>query len=139
MGDRCHLELWVRVEDVEKFTDIVYGVDVAPDNKTDQYAYFTDDQANMGLIPECLAAAKQGLRFFGRHTGGESYGWYAFYSEDGWLQDFQTGYDFEGVVINPSVDGDVSADEFPEELKRYRIWSKMYEKYVEDVTWPVMT
>lgn len=140
MGDRCSFEVWVKREDAEKFAEVVYGVDVVSVEKSETYKYFSDDQANFGLAFECIAAAKAGLQFFGRHSNGGGYGWYAFYTEGLELKDFETGYDFSGVVIQPmNEDGDLEMKSLLETMKHYRTWMRLFRSAEENQKWPVMT
>lgn len=137
MGDRCWFEVWVKNEDVEKFTTLVFGAALKPMATTEHYAYFQDDQAHMGRVDECMDAAAEGLNFFGRHGNGANYGWYAFYTAENELHDYETGHDFIGVVIQPlNMSGDVEVSNLLKKMSHYRVWNKLYENFVENEKWP---
>ena len=102
MGDRCHLEMTLRREDLPRFAPCV---NASPDEKwwDDEDELDNKDlitvrvyEANYAWLDEREAAAEAGIAFFGTHGEGGEYAGCAFASLDG--EQIEVYTDRDGLI-----------------------------------------
>ena len=103
MGDRCHLRITLRREDLKRFAPFL---DKEPDQEWGDYSQAGEAdivtvevfEANYALYDERHAAAQAGIPFLGQHGEGGEYGPYAFASLDGEMLEAPLSRDGELIL-----------------------------------------
>lgn len=88
MGDRCYLEMTIRIEDLPKWRELLNDRFCAEEEKyaRENHEFFIEmeeSEASYSWWDERQSAAKAGCVFYGRHTEGGEYGGGKFVGVDG--------------------------------------------------------
>lgn len=99
MGDRCHMNVWVRKENYVDFCEQVLGEYVNPATETRSWACVEVEEINWGAYEERCQSAKNGLIFFGTCSPGTEYDAEVFYSDGKKLHSQSTGVLGSGYIV----------------------------------------
>ena len=126
MGDRCHMQAWIRKENYGHFCEQVFGEHVNPVRETRSWACVEVGEVNWGAWEERVIAAKNGLIFFGTCSPGDEYDAEVFYSDGKKLHSQSTGILGEGYIV-PMKNGKVKRGATAAINKFDKAWVELHE------------
>jgi len=123
MGDRCYLEVWCRLEALERMAELLGG-----GGEDDKVVVM---EANYGLTSERADLARVGCVFEGRHGEGGGYGSYVFAAINGEMAEIQCNW--EGLPIVEYPPGGFIDQHERQRGDRYWMFHRMVREFIESV------
>lgn len=100
MGDRCHMTVTVRTDDMPTFEKILHRQWADDVEEGGFVTTLTFEQANYGLGDELNQAAAAGCEFYGSHGSGSSYDSADFHTHGGDVHYVYSGMDGCGIIVD---------------------------------------